>query len=245
MPDVIRTTGAHGAAPLLFFCDHASNAIPPEFGRLGISEAAQAQHIAWDVGAAALTLDLARRFGDARTVLSTFSRLLIDPNRAQDRDDLLLTVSDGVPIPGNEGLSASQREERVTRFFEPYHKGLAEEIDKTQKAFDDPLYVSIHSFTPELMTEPGVRPWHVGVLWAHDEPTARAFIKAMGTHAPDILVGDNEPYDARGFNYTIDRHIKPLGARHLTLEVRHDLIDTEEKVSRIGALLAPAIHDLL
>ena len=32
-------------------CDHASNALPPEYGSLGLPSAAFARHIAYDIGA--------------------------------------------------------------------------------------------------------------------------------------------------------------------------------------------------
>ena len=42
-------------ARLLFLCDHASNAVPPELDLLGLSETDFARHIAYDIGAAELT----------------------------------------------------------------------------------------------------------------------------------------------------------------------------------------------
>ena len=46
-------------ARLLFLCDHASNAVPPELDLLGLSQADFARHIAYDIGAAELTRVLA------------------------------------------------------------------------------------------------------------------------------------------------------------------------------------------
>ena len=242
--NVYDTYGAFGETPIFFFCDHATASIPREFHALGLDERFLRTHIAYDIGAKDLTLALAETF-KARVICSDFSRLLVDPNRSMDRADHIPEVSDGIEIPGNKELSAIDREARIARFFEPYHLALAEELDAAQRAFDDPLIVSVHSFTPRLHEDHQDRPWHVGVLWAHDEPTARAFIKAAGVHAPDLMIGDNKPYDARGFNYTIDRHIKPLGLRHLTLEVRQDLLQDESRAKDMSRLLAAAIGDLM
>ncbi len=244
MSDSLETVGALGTAPILIFCDHASARIPAELKQLGLSPAELNMHIAVDIGANGLTRDIAARF-DTRAALATFSRLIIDPNRSMDRDDFIPCVSDGVRIPGNENLTASDREARAGQFFEPYHRALAREIDAACKRFDDPLFVSIHSFTPQMMTESEPRKWHIGVLWAYDEPTARGFMAAMARYAPQYVIGDNEPYDARGFNYTVDRHVKPLGKRHLTLEVRQDLLGSTADISAMGALLEAAIRDLL
>jgi len=242
--NVFDTHGVLGDAPIYFFCDHATASIPREYHSLGLDERYLRTHIALDIGAKDLTLSLADAFS-ARAICSDFSRLLIDPNRSMDRDDLIPCTSDGIEIPGNQNQSAVAREERITRFFDPYHLALAEEIDAVCRAHDDPLIVSIHSFTPMLHTEREDRPWQVGVLWAHDEPTARAFISALHKHAPDHVVGDNKPYDARGFNYSVDRHIKPLGLRHLTLEIRQDMLNNAGAIDAMSRLLASAIGDLM
>ncbi len=244
MHEYFETGGAFADTPLLFFCDHASNEIPADFDNLGLSEQELNSHIALDIGAGEVTRALARAF-HTRAAFAKYSRLLIDPNRSMDRDDFIPCVSDGVRIPGNENLKASEREERVDRFFEPYHHCLAREIDAACASFADPLFVSVHSFTPKMLSEPELRPWEMAVLWAFDEPSARKFMAALSQYAPQFQVGDNEPYDARGFNYTVDRHIKPLRKRHLTLEVRQDLISDPAGVARISALLEKAIRDLL
>jgi predicted N-formylglutamate amidohydrolase len=54
---------------LLLLCDHASNALPPEYGSLGLAPDQFQRHIAYDIGAAEVTRALAARF-DAPAVLS-------------------------------------------------------------------------------------------------------------------------------------------------------------------------------
>ncbi|MCB1358193.1 MAG: N-formylglutamate amidohydrolase, partial [Maritimibacter sp.] len=62
----------------LVACDHASNAVPPEIGggSLGLSDADMARHIAWDPGAAGVSIGLGELLG-APVVLGNFSRLVI------------------------------------------------------------------------------------------------------------------------------------------------------------------------
>ncbi len=240
---VFDTAGTFGKTPVLFFVDHVRNEIPCEFHDLGVDHRFLATHIGYDVGALDLTLDVAQRF-DARTVWCGFSRLLIDPNRSLDREDLIPEVSDGITIPGNQNLTATAREERIHRFFEPYHIELAEEIDASVREYAQHMIISIHSFTPRLHADKIDRPWEIGVLWNHDEPSARTFMQSISDRS-SFSVGDNAPYDARGFNYTIDRHVKPLRLKHLTLEIRHDLIATPEGVERIAPLLEGAIGDVI
>src|SRR3712207_8168313 len=67
---------------VLILCDHASNAVPPDLGALGLPEAELQRHIAYDIGAAAATRSLARRLG-APATLTRFSRPVIDSNRGR------------------------------------------------------------------------------------------------------------------------------------------------------------------
>ncbi len=89
---------------LILLCDHASNALPPEYGSLGLPPEQFERHIAWDIGAAAVTRALAARFG-APAVLTRFSRLLIDPNRGADDPTLLMKLSDGAIVPATSALT--------------------------------------------------------------------------------------------------------------------------------------------
>ena len=90
---------------MLFLCDHASNATPADLGALGLPPEQFQRHIAWYIGAAAVTRELARLFA-APALLTRFSRLVIDPNRGADDPSLVMRVSDGAIIPGNAGIDA-------------------------------------------------------------------------------------------------------------------------------------------
>src|SRR5690606_11450563 len=68
---------------ILLVCDHATNALPEEYGTLGLPEDQLNRHIAHDIGVADVTRGLASAVG-IPAVLSTYSRLLIDPNRGAD-----------------------------------------------------------------------------------------------------------------------------------------------------------------
>jgi predicted N-formylglutamate amidohydrolase len=96
---------------LLLLCDHARNAVPPEIGDLGLPPEDMGRHIAWDVGARGVTLGLAARLG-AGAVLSTYSRLVIDPNRGEDDPTLVMRLYDGSIIPGNRHVDQAEIERR-------------------------------------------------------------------------------------------------------------------------------------
>ena len=89
---------------LLFLCDHASNRLPQ--GALGLDPALLATHIAYDIGAAAVTRALAKAYG-APALLGGWSRLLIDLNRGADDPTLVMQLSDGSIIPGRSQPSSS------------------------------------------------------------------------------------------------------------------------------------------
>src|SRR5271167_2358556 len=93
-------------AGVLVICDHASNAIPPGYETLGLPREALERHIAYDIGAAEVTRALAAQIG-APAVLSTYSRLVIDPNRGLDDPTLVMRYSDGAIVPGNSYIDGA------------------------------------------------------------------------------------------------------------------------------------------
>ena len=64
------------------------------------AEADRLRHIGWDLGAEALALDLAERL-DSPLLLATYSRLLLDLNRATDAHDCIAARSEDIDVPGN------------------------------------------------------------------------------------------------------------------------------------------------
>ena len=74
--------------------------IPEEHGGLGLGRADLDRHIAWDIGAAAVTRRLAALL-DAPALLGTYSRLLIDLNRPPDCEGSIVAWSEGTPIAAN------------------------------------------------------------------------------------------------------------------------------------------------
>jgi predicted N-formylglutamate amidohydrolase len=106
------------AAGFLILCDHASNALPPIYGTLGLPAAELERHIAYDIGAATVARTLAARLR-APAVLAPYSRLLIDPNRGLDDPTLIMKLSDSAVVPGNAGIDAAERALRIERYYRP------------------------------------------------------------------------------------------------------------------------------
>ena len=224
-----------GDAAFLIVCDHAGRQTPVSLGRLGLPDAAFERHIAWDIGAAGVTERLAARV-NACAVLQNFSRLVIDCNRRPDAADLIPLESDGTAIPGNADLSEAQRRARIEAIFEPYHREISDQLEA--RAGAGPVLVSIHSFTP---TMGGIeRPWGYGVLHADNSPVSKAMLALLAAEAP-LPCGDNQPYAMDGTDYTVPHHAGGRGLDYLELEIRQDLIATEDGQGEVAALLARLI----
>ena len=238
MAKAFTLTGEDRPGRWVVTCDHASNRVPPDVadGDLGLPAKDMARHIAYDVGAHGMALALGETLG-APVVASTFSRLVIDPNRGEDDPTLVMQIYDGSTIPANRGVGASEVERRLARFHRPYHETLA----RVLAAREDPLVVSIHSFTPQFAGRP-TRPWHVGVLSAGDRRMADPLIAQL-REEDDLCVGDNEPYNGHLPGDALDRHALQVGRKHVLIEVRNDLIEAPEQQGVWGRRLARALEE--
>lgn len=241
---VTRIAG-NPAAGLVFLCDHAQNTIPSEYAALGLPPEQLQRHIAYDIGAEALTRRLAEKFG-APAVMSQFSRLLIDPNRGEDDPTLVMRFSDGAIVPGNARIDDDEITRRIERFFRPYDHAVSEVIDASMASGLLPVIVSIHSFTPSWRGVP--RPWQVGILWASDGRFSKPLIDALRAEG-DLIVGDNEPYQGALKGDVIDRHALRRGLSNTLIEVRQDLIadaaGVEAWAERLYRVMMPILADPL
>ncbi len=230
-----------GRAPVLLLCDHATRFLPRALGTLGLSEAELKRHIAWDIGIAEVARGLAERL-DAPAVLSHFSRLVIDPNRALDDPTIIPRLGDGGVIPGNQDLSPAAVRARVEGFHRPYHAAVERALDALSAREPPPAVVSMHSFTPVIK---GVeRPWHIGILWSEDARLSTPLMARL--RAQGIPVGDNEPYSARdGHGYSLHRHAAPRRLANVLIEVRQDLIDTHHGAAEWSDRLGEAVSAVL
>ena len=205
-----------GSAPgLVLTCEHASQALPngwewPEPDRWLIGT-----HWAYDLGIADVTRQLAAALR-APAVLSTFSRLLIDPNRPVGHPDLFRGSAEGQAVHLNADLSHEQQLRRRLALYEPYHQAIDRRLSDLPRA----AILSMHSFTP--VYEGDVRSLEIGVLFNEHEALAVSVARALA--ADGWTVALNEPYSGReGLMYAADRHAAVHRRAALELEVRNDL----------------------
>ena len=226
---------------LLILCDHAENSLPGPYGLLGLRPEDLHRHIAYDMGAAGVAERLAEMLG-APALLSRFSRLLIDPNRGLDDPTLIMQISDGLIVPGNVGLDEKEVASRIALYYEPYHRAIERAVEAGLAAGKPPVIVSVHSFTQAWKGAP--RPWSVGVLWDKDPRLALPLLEALRTK-PGIEVGDNVPYSGQLKGDTLYRHGTARGLAHALIEVRQDLILSEEGQAEWAGLLAEALRTVM
>jgi predicted N-formylglutamate amidohydrolase len=166
--------------------------------------------------------------------------LVIDPNRGEDDPTLVMKLYDGTIIPANRHIQADGVEERLERLYRPYHDAYARLAARRA----DRVIVAVHSFTPCLKGR-APRPWHVGVLHSHlDTRLSLPLIARLRAEA-GLCVGDNEPYSGHLPGDAIDRHALAMGRQNTLIEVRNDLIATEDQQRAWGQRLAPILAEVL
>ena len=222
-------------AGLLLLCDHARNAIPGDYGTLGLPADQLERHIAYDIGAEASRGILAQKLG-APAICTRFSRLLIDPNRGLDDPTLIMRISDGAVVPGNRHVDAAERDRRVRHYYEPYHLRIDSLIEQCVAAGVPPVLLSVHSFTDSWKGTP--RPWHAAILWDRDYRFSVPLLEALRAEA-GIAVGENEPYDGKLAGDCMWQHGTRRGLAHTIVEVRQDLIRSAEGQRALGASASP------
>ncbi len=224
-----------GDTNLLVVADHASNHVPPDID-LGIDPALLTNHIAIDIGVAAVSRLLGEQL-KCRVILGGVSRLVIDLNREEDAAGLLPVMSDSHAIPGNRDANLA---DRMARFHHPYHH----EVERLLEGMASPFILSVHSFTPRLASDPTQkRPWDIGILYNQDDRAARIAIPLL--EQAGLNVGDQLPYSGRLLNATMNRHAEASGIPYLGVEMRQDLVAGPEGQARFAALLGPVVLECI
>lgn len=241
-PAPFEVVAADPRHPALLVCDHASARIPARLGTLGLPPAKLADHIALDIGAGALTRALEQRL-QVPAVLTGYSRLVIDCNRRLEDPTAFPEWSDGVQVPGNAGLGSGERELRAETLYWPYHHAVRDQLARLEDLASAPALIAIHSFTPTM--DGAARPWEIGILWDKD-PRIPVPLMTRLREVPELKVGDNQPYSGKHpADFTVDHHAEAEGLPHVSIEVRQDLITTDEGVDRWADLLAEALVPIL
>jgi len=225
-----------GSSSVLLVCEHANHFIPDAFKNLGLSPDNLESHVAWDPGADALAQNLSRAM-DAVLVRGVVSRLVYDCNRPPSASDAMPERSEVIDIPGNRNLSATEKEARVQNYYEPFRATLADLIAQTET----PIIVTIHSFTPIYHSER--RHVEIGILHDEDTRLADAMLINAADHTKSV-VERNQPYGPdHGVTHTLTEHAVPYGHLNVMLEIRNDLIATEDQQQVMATMITAWLVD--
>ena len=232
--EIASNKGSDG--PYVFSCEHASNQFGP-MAASGTDQALLDQHWAFDLGAADLTAALAERTSSVG-ILSTYSRLLLDPNRLLDSTSLFVDTIEGLPVLCNQKLDVDERAHRIECLHKGYHDGLDQLLQRILKQRKVAL-ISMHSFTP--VWAGNKRDIEIGVLFDEKEDIAHALVESLREQGYDCR--PNEPYSGLTgeLMYAATRHGRAHNIPYMEFEVRQDLLSTDEGIETVSTALQIAL----
>ncbi len=242
-PPPFTEVRAHGSSDLVIIVDHASARIPRSLKGLGVPTAELQRHIAWDIGALAVALQISESL-DAPLLAQNYSRLVIDCNRDPKVATSIPTVSEQTGIPGNLGLTEAHKAARRAEIFDPYHERIRALLDARAAAGRPTFLVAQHSMTH--LFKGSRREMHAAVLYNRERRFAGLVLDGL-RRDPALVVAENQPYflsDAT--DYSIPVHGEQRGLPHVEIEIRQDLLlhqqGQREWASRITRALQNAIE---
>jgi predicted N-formylglutamate amidohydrolase len=239
--DPVIIVNGQGRSAIMLACEHAGRRIPKRLQSLGLSAEDLSRHIAYDIGAEGVARRLAERL-DAPLALQRYSRLVYDCNRPPDSPSAMPAISELTAIPGNQDLTAAEREERTRVIYRAFHDQTAAMIEARTSVHKPVIVVTIHSFTPVFK---GVaRGMHVGLLFDQDRRFTD-LVASLMRKSGSFEVRLNEPYGPEdGVCHTVNLQAGAKGLPYSMIEIRNDLIESEsgqvEWAGRLGGVLQQA-----
>jgi predicted N-formylglutamate amidohydrolase len=230
------------AGPVLLVCEHASNAIPAGLHNLGLDEETRKSHVAWDPGALAVSLELGQLL-DATLVHQNYSRLVYDCNRPPSAADAMPARSEIFDIPGNHSLTQAQKNARTAAIYHPFEEALQKTVAERLSEGRPPILVTIHSFTPVYHGKK--RAVELGILYDTDDRLGQAILDQAKSEK-DMVIEANEPYSPTdGVTHTLQLHALPHGLLNVMIEIRNDLIATDQDQKTMATILFRLISSAL
>jgi predicted N-formylglutamate amidohydrolase len=241
-PPPVGVRNGHSQSPFLIICDHAGNTVPRALHDLGLPRRELDRHIGIDIGILGVAETLSDQL-NAPLVFQRYSRLVVECNRRFTAPDSIASISDGTLVPRNDGLEDSDRRIRIDEIAAPYHREIENRLDQQVAAQRPTIILSMHSFTPSLLSRPSPRPWHVGLCYDADFRFT-SHILAVIEKISAIKVGRNEPYGVDMIkDYSIPVHAEARQIPYAEFEVRQDLIAKPEGQRAWGERLASVIRE--
>lgn len=213
--DAFEVLRGRASSSVFLTAEHAMQRFPAGFSLPSADAWLEGTHWAYDLGVEPIVRALAATLS-APAVMAGFSRLLVDPNRAEHEETLFRSEAEGRAIALNASLAAEERELRLSRLYRPYHDAIDARLSRTRAE----VLFSVHSFTP--VYEGAERPMELGVLFNREEDLAERMRRSL--EAAGFKVAMNEPYSGKeGLIHAAERHAHAHERRAVELEVRQDL----------------------
>ena len=233
-----------GVSPFFLVCEHAGNCIPASLKGLGgLPKEELERHIAHDIGALEVATRLSEKL-DAILIYQSYSRLLIDCNRRLSNEGLIVEVSDGTRIPGNENLSQASVKDRVGKIWQPFHDDIACQLKERLIKGKRTILITVHSFTPVMSHQ--ARPWHVGLCFNRNPVLSDAFYNYLSDIDPSLVIGLNQPYAVLDEeDHTIPEYGEKLDLTHALIEIRQDQLADSKGRERWAGYLAESCNRYL
>jgi predicted N-formylglutamate amidohydrolase len=206
---------------LFVTCEHAGNAVPPEYRHLfGGHEHLLATHRGWDPGALTLAREMAARFG-APLYFEETTRLLVDLNRSVGTPDLHSEPTRHLPRP--------ERRRILDVYYHPHRRRVDAAVAEAMPPGGRLVHIASHSFTPELHGH--VRTADIGLLYDPRRPGevafATAWLEALKAVDPFLRLRRNYPYlgASDGVCQALRRKHPPEAYVGLELEVNQRYVE--------------------
>ena len=229
-----------GTSPFVIVCEHAGARLPKSLGTLGLDKEHLARHFMWDIGALDLARGIAQRL-DAPLASQRYSRMICDCNRHWEAETFIPTHGEGIPVPANVNLTLAERSRRRAEIWQPFQDGVENMLNARDVRNQRTLFVTIHSFTPVFFGKE--RDVEYGVLFDRDTTLSPALLKALQARHGDKAL-PNEPYDMnRDSDYTVPIHGEDRGLDSVEIEVRNDLLTTQEQIEARAEDLVYALRE--
>ena len=217
-------------SPFLLICEHASNLFPEKLNNLGLNEEQRLSHIAWDIGAKKLALTMSSKL-DATLIAARYSRLVYDCNRSPEASDAMPFDTEVCKVPGNKDISSEERSARISEIYQPFQQKISDVITNRNET----VLVTVHSFTPVFYGKK--REISIGFICGDDDRITSEMLRLCS----DIKFecGKNVPYGpSDGVLHTILKHGEANQIPCVMIEVRNDLLTSDESINQISDILA-------
>lgn len=236
-PQPYRLLRGNRLSPLLITCEHASRRLLPGTIVPSACRRILRTHWAWDIGIWEVVKEVSRRL-DATAIGGVYSRLVVDLNRDPSDSTLIRCECEGLNLPFNHALRASEAGRRVARIHSPYHSEIDTQLARRMVNKVRPFLMSFHSFTPFL--NPRRRRFDVGVLYSDHSREAWRFGRTLVEQGFSIRY--NRPYSGReGFIYAVSRHGSNHKVPYLEIEFNQRSLGTARECRSVGRRTARAV----